>query len=198
MLNALMGVAQDTLEDLVMDLPYSYDHPSKSRLYIHNVFDLFVDDCLGSSIKPAILVALSHPQKLRALTLSLDTGRSWDLPTFQPLKAAAEILDTVPAKRLNYLNVIWSPGILTSLALDARNASRHSPLKALKDSITRLPLRTVVFSAPRRRKNRCALWIPALERAFPVLRERGILKIAERPLTCEWPYLLRTIRMLRM
>ncbi|KAI1782742.1 hypothetical protein LXA43DRAFT_395625 [Ganoderma leucocontextum] len=84
------------------------------------------------------------------------------------------------AGALQCLNVVWSPQILASLALKPSDLPHHL-LKAFEESITRLPLRQVVFSPPHYRTNRRGLWRSALDRVFPSLKERGILQVTDRP-----------------
>ncbi len=157
----------------------------KSHWRIYETFALLAHE--GTLAIAPTLAALSQLEKLRTLTLSLDFNVQ-NLPTFQSLEFRAEVLNNVTAKQLTRVNVISSPGILTSFAFNAHDASQNPMLKTFEDSITRFPVRQVVFFAARWRKNRQVLWTSALERAFPVLHDRGILTISERPLIRKHSY----------
>ena len=182
---AISNIAHDTLEDLTMNIPYNQSflgvNPHACTALRHLL--LMITHSGDLILSPTTLAALSRLEKLQSVMLSLSWDVTWDLPGFQPLKFAAEVLNNVSMKRLTYLNVVWSPAILGSLSFNAPDTLRHPLLKTFEDSIAHLPLRTVVFSAARWRKNRHPRWAPALERAFLALRDRGILTIAQRPLS---------------
>ena len=187
---AISNIAHDTLEDLTMNIPYNQSflgvNPHACTALRHLL--LMITHSGDLILSPTTLAALSRLEKLQSVTLSLSWDVTWDLPGFQPLKFATEVLNNVSMKRLTYLNVVWSPAILASLSFNTPDTLRHPLLKTFEDSIAHLPLRTVVFSAARWRNNRHPLWAPALERAFLVLHDRGILTIARRPSSGKCPY----------
>ena len=134
------------------------------------------------SLKPLATTTLSRLPQLKRLTLTIANTVDRE-PKSGPLQLATEVLKDMAAGKphaLKYLNVVWPQEILTSLAFNVQDTSLEPMLKAFEQSITSLPFCEVVFSTACCRTNRRILATSALDRAFPALKDRRMLTIADR------------------
>ena len=119
-----------------------------------------------------------HLQNLRTLTLYIENMYDPASSNWSHLEDATEILDIASTSNLASLKLEINPYTLLHLPDDLGDPS----LKQFEQSVARLTSRkaTVSTSTTPPRKNRDTLWTLILARAFPLLYEKGLLRVPGR------------------
>ena len=132
-----------------------------------------------------IVAQISNLRRLRSLALAvIGLGASGDIRA--SVQAGSAIVQAIPRTSLKALHITFSTEILAAAAMkDGSDGQDRLAFKEFETAVLTVPSQAVTFSLGNARKNNRVLWTSCLGRAFPQLKNRGMLRLVDQSLACK-------------